>query len=31
MNRSERMIELEENSRKLIELKNKLKSLGDSL
>ena len=31
MNRSEKMIELEENSKKLDMLKNKLQSLGESL
>ena len=31
MNRSEKMIELEENSRKLNVLRDKLKGLGESL
>lgn len=31
MNRSDKMLELEENSRKLVILKNKLESLGESL
>ena len=31
MNRSEKMVELEENTRRLEKLKNKLQNLGESL